>query len=107
MHIAKSKLSNRWRDTMSYKTIHTDFRNDYTNARDALLNEGIVESGHVQYESQKKLIVRPAYEIEGEIYFFSGKRAVRNTIYSVKLRPFNELKEADYIPLEEKSCITV
>ncbi|MED3485430.1 hypothetical protein COM24_32880 [Bacillus toyonensis] len=92
---------------MSYKTIHTDFRNDYTNARDALLNEGIVEIGHVQYERQKGLIIRPAYEIEGEIYFFSGMKAVRNTIYSVQLRPFNELKEADYIPLEEKSCITV
>ncbi|AKR12917.1 hypothetical protein [Bacillus thuringiensis] len=92
---------------MSYKTIHTDFRNDYTNARDALLNEGIVEIGHVQYESQKGLIIRPAYEIEGAIYFFSRMKSLGNTIYSVHLRPFNELKEADYIPLEEKSCIIV
>ncbi len=28
---------------MSYKTIHTDFRNDYTNARDALLNEELLK----------------------------------------------------------------
>lgn len=92
---------------MSYKTIHTDFRNDYTNARDALLNEGIVEIGYVQYESQKGLIICPAYEIEGEIYFFSGMKAAGNTIYSVQLRPFHQLKEAGYIPLEEKYCITM
>ncbi|WP_255257202.1 hypothetical protein [Bacillus thuringiensis] len=72
-----------------------------------MLNEGIVESGHVQYDSQKGLIIRPTYEIEGEIYFFSGMRAAGNTIYSVQLRPFHKLKEAEYIPLEEKSCITV
>ncbi|MCS6595230.1 hypothetical protein [Bacillus cereus] len=92
---------------MSYKIIHTDFRNDYTSARDALLNEGIVEIGHVQYESQKGLIIRPAYEIEDQIYFFSGMKAAGDTIYSIRLRPFNELKEAEYIPLEEKSSITV
>ena len=107
MYIAKSNSSNRWRDTMSYKTIHTDFRNDYTNARDALLNVGIVEIGHIQYESKKGLIIRPACEIVGEIYFFSGMKAAGDTIYSLQLRPFNELKEEDYIPLEEKSCITV
>ncbi|MET3202669.1 UNVERIFIED_ORG: hypothetical protein ABID75_005655 [Bacillus proteolyticus] len=34
-------------------------------------------------------------------------KAAGDTIYSVQLRPFNELKEADYIPLEEKYCITM
>ncbi|HDX9689775.1 hypothetical protein CON34_14070 [Bacillus thuringiensis] len=92
---------------MPYKTIHTDFRNDYKNARDALLNEGIVEIGHVQYESPKGLIIRPTYEIEGDIYYFVGMKAGGETIYSVRLRPFHELKEAGYIPFEEKSCITV
>ncbi|PFE61824.1 hypothetical protein [Bacillus thuringiensis] len=87
MYIVKNNSSNRGRDT--------------------LLNEGIVEIGHIQYENQKGLIIRPAYKIEGEIYFFSRMKAVGNTIYSVQLRPFNQLKEAEYIPLEEKSCITV
>jgi hypothetical protein len=92
---------------MTYKTIHTDFRNDYTNARDALLNEGIVEIGHVQYETTKDVIIRPAYEIEGEIYYFGGMKASGETIYSVRLRPFNNLKQAEYIPHKVESCITV
>lgn len=34
-------------------------------------------------------------------------KAAGDTIYSVRLRPFHELKKADSIPFEEKSCITV